>query len=68
MQKITISGMSCGHCVAAVQTTLEELGLTSVAVDLDAGAATFTPTTAFSREQISEAIEDAGFEVTGFVS
>lgn len=63
MKQVQITGMSCQHCVAAVQSALEELGLTSVRVDLEAGLATFTPTTAFSKEQIVEAIDDAGFEV-----
>lgn len=63
MKQIKVTGMSCQHCVAAVKAALEELGLTSVAVDLDSGTATFTPTTAFSREQIAEAIDEAGFEL-----
>lgn len=63
MEQVKIKGMSCRHCVGAVRSALEEIGLTSVEVNLDSGLATFTPTTAFSEEQIIEAIDDAGFEV-----
>ncbi len=36
---ITVSGMTCGHCVASVTEELSELdGVTDVAVDLHAGA------------------------------
>lgn len=66
MKQIKVTGMSCQHCVSAVKGALEELGLTSVVVDLDSGVATFTPTTAFSQEQIAEAIDDAGFEVASY--
>lgn len=66
MQQIKVTGMSCQHCVSAVKSALEELGLTNVTVDLDSGTATFTPTTAFSQGQIAEAIDDAGFEVESF--
>jgi len=44
---------------------LEELGLTGVLVDLETGLATFAQTeeTTISREKLTAAIEDAGFEV-----
>ncbi len=36
--RITVSGMTCGHCVASVTEELQELeGVQAVRVDLDAG-------------------------------
>ena len=35
MKKIMIDGMSCQHCVAHVKEALEELGATSIEVNLD---------------------------------
>ena len=63
MQKVLVKGMSCQHCVKAVTSALEELGLTGVQVDLDGGVATFAPTGAVSAAQVAAAIDDAGFEV-----
>ena len=35
---VNVSGMTCGHCVASVKEELAEVpGVTSVAVDLNAG-------------------------------
>lgn len=66
MQKIQIKGMSCQHCVNAVKSALEELGMANVEVNLEGGTASFTPTTAFTEEQVRDAVDDAGFEVTAF--
>jgi|GEM_PF-363666 len=65
MKQATVKGMSCAHCAAAVMGALEELGLTGVLVDLETGLATFAQTeeTTISREKLTAAIEDAGFEV-----
>ncbi len=38
--KLSIEGMSCGHCVTAVTNALEAVpGVTEVSVDLEAGSA-----------------------------
>ena len=38
--KLSIKGMSCGHCVTAVTNALEAVpGVTEVSVDLEAGRA-----------------------------
>ena len=37
-QRITVEGMTCGHCVAAVREEISQLpGVTAVEVDLDSG-------------------------------
>jgi copper chaperone len=60
--KIEITGMSCGHCVAAVKRALG--GVDGVEVrEVAIGSATvaYDPATV-SRERIAEAIEDEGSE------
>jgi copper chaperone len=42
MAKIKIKGMTCNHCVMAVNKALNEIdGITDVKVDLQKGEATF---------------------------
>lgn len=62
---ISIEGMTCGSCVAAVTRGLEEVdGLTSVNVDLIGNCATVHFTSHTSVEKIIEAIEDLGFDAS----
>lgn len=62
MNRVTVIGMSCGHCVSAVSNALRDLGLKNVSVDLVSGVATFDKTEAVTPEQVSEAVSEAGFE------
>ncbi len=60
---LTVEGMSCGHCVSAVEGAVKKLGA-SGKVDLSAK----TVEIAFdgnqvSLEQLKEAIEDQGYDV-----
>ena len=60
---IGISGMSCGHCVAAVKRALD--GLEGVEVrEVKVGSATvdYDPR-AVSPERIAQAVEDEGYGV-----
>lgn len=62
---LKVEGMSCNHCVNAVETGVGELeGVSTVKVNLDAGevAVDFDEGTA-SLAEIKEAIEDQGFDV-----
>jgi len=60
---ITVSGMSCGHCEAAVRKAVEgvpgaavlKVEIGSVLVDLDPGSGTLAA--------VEAAIEDAGYDV-----
>lgn len=62
MKKITIEGMSCGHCKARVEKALSELdGITSAVVDLEAKTATIEGDA--SDEVIRETVDDAGYDV-----
>ena len=64
MPTIKISGMSCGHCTAAVAKALGAIdGLTDVSVDLEKKEASYTESKPVSLEVIKEAIAKIGFEV-----
>ena len=59
--EIKVSGMSCQHCVAAVDKAVRAVpGVIDAAVDLAAGAVKVMG--AFDRQQVVEAIKAAGYE------
>ena len=61
---ITVDGMTCGHCVNAVQTEVGKLdGVTDVAVDLASGQVTIVADPAPGADALREAVEEAGYEV-----
>ncbi len=61
---ITVDGMTCGHCVNAVQTEVGKLdGVTDVSVDLASGHVTVVADTTPDSSALREAVEEAGFEV-----
>ena len=60
-----VSGMSCQHCVDAVQSEVGQLaGVSSVDVDLSQGAVTVTGE-GLDDAAIRDAIDEAGYEVVG---
>ena len=62
---LTVTGMSCGHCVKAVEDSVGQLnGVESVSVNLDAGTVQVAHDTAkVSLDTIGETIEDQGYDV-----
>jgi copper chaperone len=61
---IKVKGMSCQHCVMSVKKALGRLeGIQNVAVDLPRGEVSFDNTKGPAPDQITKAIEDAGYEV-----
>jgi copper chaperone len=67
MENITlnVNGMSCGHCVKAIEGSVGELtGVESVKVHLDAGKVDveYNPSEV-SLEKIKETIDDQGYDV-----
>lgn len=65
MKEITlqVEGMSCGHCVNAIEGALKELGATAK-VDLAGKSVSLSyDETKLSLDQIKEAIEDQGYDV-----
>lgn len=60
----TVTGMTCGHCVASVTEELQEVaGVTDVAVDLPTGAVTVTSEQPLSREDVAAAVTEAGYQL-----
>ncbi|MBD8868300.1 heavy-metal-associated domain-containing protein [Nocardioides donggukensis] len=58
----TVTGMTCGHCVASVTEELHELpGVQAVAVELDSGAVTVTSAEPLSRDAVEAAVTEAGY-------
>ena len=64
---VTVTGMTCGHCVRAVTEELSGLtGVTDVAVDLNTGAdspVTITSTASLDPAAVRAAVEEAGYAV-----
>ncbi|NPV01698.1 MAG: heavy-metal-associated domain-containing protein [Brevinematales bacterium] len=61
-QKVKIDGMSCMHCVKAVQEALSAVkGISDIAVKI--GEAEFTTGDGFDMNTVRTAIEEAGYEV-----
>jgi copper chaperone len=63
---LKVSGMSCGGCVKSVTTVLEALaGVAKADVSLEKGEAVVGYEAGkVSREQMVQAIDDAGFEAS----
>ena len=62
---LNVQGMSCGHCVKAVESCLAELqGINEVNVDLGAAqVAVAFDASQVTVEAIKEAIEEQGYDV-----
>lgn len=65
MKKVlTVEGMSCGHCKAAVEKALKSVdGVENAVVDLSNKTADVTLTKEVSNETLSKAVTDAGYDV-----
>lgn len=60
---LTVPGMTCGHCEAAVKGEVGKLaGVTAVDVDLTTKLVTVTGS-GLDRAAVVEAIDDAGYDV-----
>jgi copper chaperone len=65
---VTVAGMTCSHCVQAVQTEIGKLdGVTDVDVDLDTGAVTIFGDSLPGSDALRRAVGDAGYELAGEV-
>ncbi|HYI62472.1 MAG TPA: cation transporter [Acidimicrobiales bacterium] len=61
---VTVVGMTCEHCVAAVHRELAALdGVRSVEVDLASGTATVASDGPLDPAAVAGAVDDAGYEV-----
>ena len=62
---ISIEGMSCGHCLQAVEKALRALpGVSAVAVSLAEKQAVVELSDAVADAALKTAVEDQGYEVT----
>jgi copper chaperone len=59
----TVTGMTCGHCVASVREEVSEVaGVTAVDVDLASGRMIVSGE-GFTDTAIAAAVEEAGYQV-----
>ena len=66
MPEITVKGMSCGHCAAAVTKALAAVpGVSAVQVDLATGRVAFASDRSITLDELARVITAAGYEMTG---
>jgi copper chaperone len=64
-ESYTVTGMTCGHCVAAVTEEVTAVdGVSDVHVDLDTGRLTVTGES-FDDDAVKAAVVEAGYVVGG---
>ena len=62
----TVTGMTCGHCVASVTEEVQEIpGVIAVDVVLESGAVTVTSEQPITDDTVREAVEEAGYQLAG---
>ena len=60
----TVRGMTCDHCAGSVTAEISKIpGVTGVQVDVAAGRVTVESAQPVSADAVSEAVEEAGYEV-----
>jgi len=63
-QTYTVTGMTCGHCVASVTEEVQEIpGVQDVAVILETGAVTVTSEQEIDDGAVKAAVEEAGYQL-----
>ncbi|MBM7416577.1 MULTISPECIES: heavy-metal-associated domain-containing protein [Nocardiaceae] len=61
---VTVVGMTCQHCVAAVTEEVSALqGVTSVRVDLESGRVDVESDTPVDDSALAAAVDEAGYEL-----
>lgn len=59
-----VTGMTCGHCVSAVQDELGALvGVQDVTVDLPTGRVQITSDSEIPQDQVATAVDEAGYQL-----
>ncbi|MEV6238521.1 copper ion binding protein [Lentzea sp. NPDC051838] len=60
----TVSGMTCGHCVASVTEEVAKIsGVSDVSVHLETGRVTITSAAPVTLEDVRAAVAEAGYEL-----
>jgi copper chaperone CopZ len=63
-----VSGMTCSHCESAVKDEVSTLEtVVDVQVDVPTGRVTVTSTTPLDDARVRDAVDEAGYELTGRV-
>ena len=63
-QAFTVTGMTCGHCQQAVTKEISALaGVSRVEVDLATGLVTVDSDRTLTRDELAEAVDEAGYEL-----
>lgn len=62
--QLTVEGMSCSHCKAAVESTLSDLpNVQRADADFTTGQVVIQATGALSQAMLQEAVEEAGYSL-----
>jgi copper chaperone len=63
-QTYTVTGMTCGHCVASVTEEVQEIpGVETVDVVLETGSLTLTSAEPVDDAAVKTAVEEAGYQL-----
>jgi copper chaperone len=63
---VTVTGMTCGHCVSSVREEVGTIpGVTAVDVDLASGKVTIDSERLVEADAIKSAVEEAGYQLAG---
>ena len=63
-QSFTVTGMTCGHCVASVKEEVSEVaGVQQVDVVLETGQVTVTSAEPLDESAVRAAVEEAGYQL-----
>jgi len=63
-QTYTVTGMTCGHCVASVTEEVQEIpGVENVDVVLETGSLTLTSAEPVDDAAVQAAVEEAGYQL-----
>ena len=63
-EEYTVAGMTCGHCVQSVTSSLTALpGVTDVEIDLPSGGLVVHSDVTVSADAVREAVDEAGYSV-----
>ncbi|MEO5666143.1 MAG: heavy-metal-associated domain-containing protein [Nocardioides sp.] len=63
-QTYTVTGMTCGHCVASVTEEVEEIsGVEKIDIVLETGSLTITSSEPVDDAAVKTAVEEAGYQL-----
>lgn len=61
-----VQGMTCGHCVSAVRSEIEQIpGVSDVTVELASGLVTIVADEPIDEAAVHAAVDEAGYQVVG---